>query len=210
MTDVFRSSPPSVSQLNAISIAWGQLVLYDLSLTVDNTSEPFDIPCDDGGGSADVWCPLGEASEPIPFFRSDASVSDDSVRNPTNYATSFIDLDFVYGRSEEEARALRSFEGGFMNMTEGGRPFRNADGTWLVSRGCAGRSICTVIVQGYRPLPEPTFRARLLSNQECADTTTTRLRIANDGTLPMPPFSAPTLVLPLSNRALKIGQGSVR
>ncbi|CAN0454468.1 unnamed protein product, partial [Scytosiphon promiscuus] len=67
----------------------------------------------------DIWCPQGEASEPISFSRSNASVTD-SVRNPTNYATSFIDLDFVYGRSKEQADSLRTFEGGFMNMTEEG------------------------------------------------------------------------------------------
>lgn len=133
MTDVYRSSPPSVTDMNAVSIAWGQLLLYDLSLNVDNTSEPFDIPCDDGGGSIDVWCPQGNASEPISFFRSEASVAG-SIRNPTNYATSFIDLDFVYGRSKEEAGELRTFENGCMNVTENGLPFRNADGTWLVRR----------------------------------------------------------------------------
>lgn len=133
MTDVYRSSPPSVSHMNAVSVAWGQLLLYDLSLTVDNSSEPFDIPCDDGGGSIDIWCPQGESSDPIPFFRSDASVLD-SVRNPTNYATSYIDLDFVYGRSEDASKELRTLEGGFMILTESGLPFQNDDGTWLVRK----------------------------------------------------------------------------
>lgn len=131
MTEVFRSSKAAVSSKSALFVAWGQLLTYDMALTVDNTSEPFDIDCDDGGGTADVWCPLGTASEAIPFFRSSATVSD-SVRSPINYATSYIDLDFVYGRSEEEALALRTMEGGFMNVTESGVPHRKADGTWLV------------------------------------------------------------------------------
>ena len=106
---------------------------YDMYLNVDNSSEPFNIPCDDGGGIVDVWCPQGAASEDISFFRSDAEVAD-SVRSPVNYATAHIDLDFVYGRSEEEAKALRTLEGGLMNVTGNGVPFRHADGTWLVSR----------------------------------------------------------------------------
>ncbi|CAN0486709.1 unnamed protein product, partial [Laminaria digitata] len=98
---------------------WGQLLTYDLSLTTDNASEPFNIPCDDGGGVADVWCPLGVDSDPIPFDRSDAAVSD-FVRSPVNYATAYIDLDYVYGRSEAEAEALRTLEGGLMNVTDSG------------------------------------------------------------------------------------------
>lgn len=138
MTDVFLSSTPSVSPKSALFVAWGQLLAYDLSLTVDGT-ESFDVPCDDGDGVADVWCPLGAASDPIPFNRSDAEVvassdasDNSSVRNPLNFATSYIDLDFVYGRSEEEAAALRDLEGGLMTMSESGVPVQNADGTWLV------------------------------------------------------------------------------
>ncbi|CAB1101232.1 unnamed protein product [Ectocarpus sp. CCAP 1310/34] len=132
MTDVFLSSPPKVSEMNTVFIAWGQLLLLDLSYTVDNSSEPFDIACDDGGGSVDVWCPLGEASDPISFFRSEATVTD-SVRNPINYASSFIDLDFLYGRSEDAADALRTFEGGMLSMADDNMPIKNNDGTWLIA-----------------------------------------------------------------------------
>lgn len=54
------------------------------------------------------------------------------MRSPINYASAYIDLDFVYGRSTEEAEALRTMENGLMNVTETGVPFQNADGTWLV------------------------------------------------------------------------------
>lgn len=64
--------------------------------------------------------------------RSDATVGEDGVRNPVNYATAFIDLDFVYGRSADEAEALRTMENGLMNVSESGVPFQNADGSWLV------------------------------------------------------------------------------
>ena len=55
------------------------------------------------------------------------------MRNPLNLATSYIDLDFMYGRSVEEAEALRTMENGYMNLAEDGMPVRNDDGTWLVS-----------------------------------------------------------------------------
>lgn len=131
MRDVFLASPPDVTHsLNAIAIAWGQLLLLDLSLTMDNSSEPFDIPCD---SPVDVWCPLGEASDPIPFYRSEAEVAGES-RNPINYATSYLDLDFVYGRSKDESDKLRSFDGdGKLVIDVNGLPVQNEDGTWLVS-----------------------------------------------------------------------------
>lgn len=51
-------------------MAWGQLVSFDIFLNADNETESFDIPCDDGGGIVDVWCPTGADSEAIPFYRS--------------------------------------------------------------------------------------------------------------------------------------------
>lgn len=132
MSDIFLSTTATVSTKNALFVAWGQLLTYDLSLTVDNVSEPFDIACDDAGGVVDVWCPLGASSDEIPFHRSNAAISN-SVRNPVNYATAYIDLDYMYGRSQDEAKEFRTFEGGFMNVTGTGVPFQNSDGTWVVS-----------------------------------------------------------------------------
>eukprot|EP00752_Nemacystus_decipiens_P001683 g1633.t1 len=135
MTDVVLTSTASLMAKSALFVAWGQLVTFDLSLTRDNASEPFDVPCNaaDDDGTTDIWCPLGEASDDISFFRSDAAVGADGVRNPINYATSYLDLDFVYGRSAEEAEALRTMENGLMNVTDTGVPFQNADGTWLIA-----------------------------------------------------------------------------
>lgn len=62
----------------------------------------------------------------------------DSGRSPTNFATSYIDLDFMYGRSEAEAQALRTMEGGLMAVTASGLPNRNANGTWVVSLDAYG------------------------------------------------------------------------
>lgn len=69
--------------------------------------------------------------------RSSATKSDTTgVRNPINYATSYLDLDFVYGRTEHESKALRSEDGGgLMNITDTGVPFMSDNGTWLVSSG---------------------------------------------------------------------------
>lgn len=55
------------------------------------------------------------------------------VQNPLNMATAFLDLDFMYGRSEAEAEALRTMEDGFMTVSDDGMPLQNDDGTWLVS-----------------------------------------------------------------------------
>lgn len=131
MRDVFLASSPDVTHsLNAVAIGWGQLLLLDLSLTMDKSSEPFNAPCAD---PVDVWCPLGEASDPIPFYRSDAEVTATS-RNPINYATSYIDLDFVYGRSKDESDRLRGVDGdGKLAIGDDGLPVKNDDGTWLVS-----------------------------------------------------------------------------
>ena len=133
MNDVFLSSTAKVSTKSALFVAWGQLLTYDISLTVDNASDPFDVACDDGGGVVDLWCPLGADSDDIRFDRSDAAVGPDVVRSPFNYATSYIDLDFMYGRSDEEAKEFRAMDGGLMNVTDTGVPFQNADGTWMVS-----------------------------------------------------------------------------
>ena len=128
-TDVFQASSAAVSIKSALFVAWGQLLTYDISLTIDNSTEPFDVPCND---VVDVWCPLGASSDEISFDRSNAGMDNNSVRSPINYATAYIDLDFVYGRNELDAEELRTLEGGMMNITENGVPFRNADGTWLV------------------------------------------------------------------------------
>lgn len=140
MTEVFLACPGLHSPHSALFVAWAQLISIDISLIKDNASEPFPVPCDDGGGVSDIWCPSGAESEPIEFFRSEAGIGEDidgnRVRNPVNHATAFIDLDFMYGRTEEEARSLRAFQNGRMSMTDDELPFLNEDGTWKVRAGC--------------------------------------------------------------------------
>lgn len=138
MTEVFLSTSGVGVGQSALFAAWGQLLAFDLFLNEDNTDEPFDIVCDSGGGFVDVWCPQGIDSPSISFYRSEAAeassvaTGNESVRSPINYATAYIDLDFIYGRSEVEAQDLRTLEGGFLNITDSGLPHQNADGTWKV------------------------------------------------------------------------------
>lgn len=158
MSEVFLSTNDVGSPKNALFVAFGQLLTIDMSLTLPNTSEPFDIPC---SAAVDIWCPEGEASDPIPFYRSTASLSStrnslftttsssqyDSVlleptRNPINYATAFLDLDFLYGRDEATAESLRKMEGGLMLLDDDDLPILHEDGsTWQV--GTSKQSVST-------------------------------------------------------------------
>lgn len=113
-----------------------------------DSSQSLDIPCDDAP-LADVWCPFGAASDPIPFARSNATLSPDEVSggdvsNPVNYATAFLDLDWLYGRDEETAATFRTMEGGFMNLTDDGLPHLLPGGTWQVSRISCRRRVCSL------------------------------------------------------------------
>lgn len=146
MTDFFLSAPGVGADQSALFAAWGQLIAFDIFLNSDSSSESFDVLCDDGNGFYDVWCPQGADSDAISFYRSNASeassaaTDDELVRNPVNYATAYLDLDFIYGRSEEEAQALRTLEGGFMNITGSGLPYQEPDGGWKVTVVVSWRS----------------------------------------------------------------------
>lgn len=131
---MFLSTPPSSSTTSALFVGWGLLVGYDLFLNRDNASEPLDIACDDAS-LADGWCRLGSLSGPISFNRSQGEIDaeGDGARSPTNYATAYIDLDWLYGRDEESAAALRTLDEGNLNLTADGLPHLLPDGTWLVS-----------------------------------------------------------------------------
>eukprot|EP00903_Cladosiphon_okamuranus_P012613 g11801.t1 len=133
LSEVFLATPTSGSTASALFVGWGLLVGYDLFLHQDNASEPLDIECNDG--SKDVWCALGSMTDPIPFDRSDAQIDSegDRARSPTNYATAYIDLDWIYGRDEEAAAALRTQDGGHLNLTDDELPHLLSEGTWLVA-----------------------------------------------------------------------------
>ena len=109
--------------------------------TADNESEAFDIMCNDAA-PVDVWCPLGSLSDLISFNRTQAQINTegDEARSPINYATAFVDLDWLYGRDEDTAAEIRAFESGYLNLTEDQLPHHLADGSWLVS------SIANIVV----------------------------------------------------------------
>ena len=134
MSEVFLTTPSSTSATSALFFGWGLLVGYDLVRIVDNASEPFDIICNDAM-LTDVWCPLGSLSDPIPFNRSHGEIDTegDGARSPINYATAYLDLDWLYGRDNASAAAIRAFESGYLNLTEDQLPHQLADGVWLVS-----------------------------------------------------------------------------
>lgn len=115
-------------------MGWGLLVGYDLFLHQDNASEPMDIACDDAS-LANGWYQLESLSGPMYFNRSQGEIDaeGDGARSPTNYATAYIDLDWLYGRDEESAATLRTLDAGNLNLTADGLPHLLPDGTWLVS-----------------------------------------------------------------------------
>lgn len=134
LSEVFVSTPRSSSTTNALFVGWGLLVGYDLFLNRDNASEPLDIACVDYS-LADRRCSRASLSGPISFNRSqgELDVEGDGTRSPINYATAYIDLDWLYGRDEESATSLRTLHAGNLNLTSDELPHLLADGTWLVS-----------------------------------------------------------------------------
>ena len=134
LTEVFLSTPSSSSATSALFVGWGLLIGYDLFSNEDNASEPLDIACDNAP-FVDVWCPLGSQSESIPFNRSRGEIDAEGggTRSPINYATAYLDLDWIYGRDEDSATALRTLESGYLNLTAEELPHLLPDGTWLVS-----------------------------------------------------------------------------
>lgn len=85
--------------------------------------------------NAETNVPFSRPPPPLNFYtRSDAELDSNlGFRQPLNYATAYLDLDFVYGRSKAEAEALRTLEGGLMTLATDGLPVQNNDNTWLVS-----------------------------------------------------------------------------
>lgn len=134
MSDVFLATPSSKSTMSALFVGWGLLLGYDIFLNQDNATEALDVECNNAA-LADVWCPFGSDSDPISFNRSQGEIDTDGdgARSPINYATAFVDLDWLYGRSTDAADEIRMFEGGYLNLTDDELPHLLPDGSWLVS-----------------------------------------------------------------------------
>jgi hypothetical protein len=108
---------------------WGQFLDHDIDLTPEaHPSEPFNIEVPPGDALFD---PNYEGDKFIFLNRSEYK-REDTTGNPRqqiNQITSFIDASNVYGSDKERAAALRTFTGGKLKTTSGGKflPF-NSDG----------------------------------------------------------------------------------
>ena len=128
-------SVPSARLLTDWAFQWGQWITHDLDLTRNGPQYDalyaggvgdFDIPIEDPTD------PLGP--RPIPFHRSEydpATGTPDPVpgatpprlnrREVVNAATSYVDASMVYGSDPDRAAALRTFQGGRLKTSAGGR-----------------------------------------------------------------------------------------
>ncbi|HVK09925.1 MAG TPA: peroxidase family protein [Gemmataceae bacterium] len=113
---------------------WGQWITHDLDLT-RNGAQYDDLYA---GGTGDFSIPIEDPDDPlgpnpIPFHRSEydpATGTPDPVpgtpprlnrREVMNAVTSYIDASMVYGSDADRAAALRTFQGGRLKMSAGGR-----------------------------------------------------------------------------------------
>jgi peroxidase len=126
-------SAPDDRRLTDWAFQWGQWITHDLDLTRNGAQwdtlstgavGDFDIPIEDPTD------PLGP--NPIPFHRSeyDPLTGTPDVfpgttrlnrREVMNAVTSYIDASMVYGSDPDRAAALRTFQGGRLKMSAGGR-----------------------------------------------------------------------------------------
>jgi hypothetical protein len=130
-------SQPTINDRNLSDFvyAWGQFIDHDLSLTQDailpngKPAAPLDIPVPK---SDPVFDPFSTGKAVIKFNRSlwDASTgtSQSNPRQQPNQVTAFIDGSMIYGSDTTRANALRTFEGGHLNTSDGNLLPFNTDG----------------------------------------------------------------------------------
>lgn len=132
--DLFRypvAAPLEEERRCEVMITFGMLISIDLMGKADNTSEPFDIPCD--GNLNDVlfcpatgqrYCSANETASIAAFRSQHELVSgpgfDTPVRATINKRTSFLDMEFIYGRDKESSDKIRTFEAGQLDLVDTG------------------------------------------------------------------------------------------
>lgn len=103
---------PNSSGASDITWQWGQFIDHDITLSLDNTDEPFPIRVPRGDS---VFDPRGTGTAEIHLDRSvsdpDTGTDQNNPRRQVNAITAFIDGSQVYGSDEERALALRTNDG---------------------------------------------------------------------------------------------------
>ncbi len=111
---------------------WGQFIDHDITLTETDGSESMAISVPMGDPYFD---PRWTGQSEIGFTRSEymhgSGTDVDNPREHPNQITAFIDGSMVYGSDEATALALRSGEGGRLNVSAGNLLPRDADGSFL-------------------------------------------------------------------------------
>ena len=124
-------SVPNSSGASDITWQWGQFIDHDITLSLDNTEEPFPISVPRGDP---VFDPRGTGQASIHVDRSvsdpDTGTGRDNPRRQVNALTAFIDASQVYGSDDDRALALRTDNGTGQLKTSGDGRFLpyNEDG----------------------------------------------------------------------------------
>jgi heme peroxidase/type IX secretion system substrate protein len=111
---------PDALLLSDYAWVWGQFIDHDITLVLDDASEPLDIPVPTGDPFFD---PAGTGTMVIGMSRSAYDpLSGTDPSNPRafpNGITSFVDASAVYGSDETKANWLRTFDSGKLKISTG-------------------------------------------------------------------------------------------
>lgn len=146
MEELFRKPIPTQTKALRCELLlyFGLLISADTMKMGMNTSEPFHVPCD-GQLEDALFCPATGNS-----YCAGGSGNDTTTNTPTsqtnvfranheyvdgqratvNGKTAFLDMDFLYGGTKEQADKIRSFEGGQLDLVD--------NGAGLLPRGMTG------------------------------------------------------------------------
>ncbi len=95
---------------------WGQFLDHDITFTPAGDRPDWNISVPSGDKHFD---PQGAGAAIIPFARSVGRTDESGVRQQVNGISGWMDASMVYGSDPERAAALREFEGGRLNTSEG-------------------------------------------------------------------------------------------